>query len=235
MRDVLSSRSGCPTRHAALRRPKRRSLWKVTPSSCNLSLSGHTMSVEDATHGLQADLDDIRRWRSGDSEAYRRLVERHQRQVSAIMWRFSRDPDTHQDLVQDVFVEAYESLPTYRGKAPFAHWLARIATRVGYRYWKRQKRERAIRAAPLEEWHRVAEESVAEMSPERAAEVVHRLLEQLPPRDRLVLTMRYLEQHSVEKTSKLTGWSQTMVKVQTWRARQKLRKLLEKAREEAGQ
>jgi len=194
------------------------------------------MKAKDSTHyGAQADMQDIRRCQHGDAEAYRRLVERHQQQVSAIMWRFSRDPDTHQDLVQDAFVEAYQNLHTYRGDAPFAHWLARIATRVGFRHWNRQKRERAIRTVPLEEWHQIAEPDIEEMPAQEAAQLVHQLLALLPPRDRLVLTLRYLDGHNVEETAHLTGWSQSMVKVQTWRARKKLRKLLEKARQEAGQ
>src|SRR5512146_2070442 len=80
-----------------------------------------------------SDVDDIRLARQGDSDAYRRLVERHQNQVARILWRFSRDRLVHEELVQDVFVEAYMSLGGYNGKAPFDHWLACIATRVGYR------------------------------------------------------------------------------------------------------
>jgi len=180
------------------------------------------------------DLQDISRCLAGEGDAYRRLVERYQQHVAAIMWRFSRDPDTHEDLVQDVFVQAYASLPSYRGDAPFPHWLARLATRVGYRYWKRQKRELHQQSLGLQEWHRQPEASLEETEPARAADLVHRLLAQLPPRDRLVLTMRYLEGYSVEKTSELTGWSRTMVKVQTWRAKNKLRRLLEKARQQEG-
>ena len=62
--------------------------------------------------------------RDGDPEAYRRLIERHQDHVARILWRFSRDRRTHEELVQDVFVEAYLSLGNYRGKAPFEHWLS---------------------------------------------------------------------------------------------------------------
>jgi len=206
---------------------------KALSLSCNLLAGARTMGTKDSIHGLP-DLEDIGRSRAGEGEAYRRLVERHQQHVSAIVWRFSRDPDTHEDLVQEVFIEAYESLPTYRGDAPFANWLARIATRVGYRYWKRQKREHSLRTVPLEEWHQITDESVEQTPPEAAAELVHGLLGQLPPRDRLVLTMRYLEGHSVQRTSQLTGWSQSMVKVQTWRAIRKLRRLLEQARKETG-
>ncbi len=85
---------------------------------------------------LAAELEDVRLSRRGDSDAYTRLIKQHQSHVSRILWRFSRDPLVHEELVQDVFVEAYLSLGSYREKAPFDHWLSRIATRIGYRYWK---------------------------------------------------------------------------------------------------
>jgi hypothetical protein len=75
------------------------------------------------------DIEDVRASRQGDPDAYRRLIERHQRRIGKIMWRFSRDPLVHEELVQDVFVNTYLSLETYREKAPFEHWLIRIATR----------------------------------------------------------------------------------------------------------
>jgi RNA polymerase sigma-70 factor (ECF subfamily) len=64
---------------------------------------------------------------------------------------------------------------------------------------------------------------------DHAAELLHRLLAQMPPRDRLVLTLRYLDQCDVAETAQRTGWTRTMVKVQTLRARNKLRKLLEQS------
>ncbi len=133
--------------------------------------------------------------------------------------------------MQDAFVEAYQSLRTYRAKAPFPRWLGQIARRVGYRHWKREKREGAIQTVPLEEWGVALEQADDTGEPSEAAELLYQLLEQLPPRDRLVLTLRYIEDESVEGTAEATGWSKTMVKVQAWRARSKLRKLFEKARQ----
>ncbi len=174
--------------------------------------------------GESADLLDLRRCLGGDGEAYRAIVERHQAMVARLMWRFSRDPEAHEELVQEVFVAAYESLPRFRATGPFAHWLARIATRVGYAYWKRQKRDRRTELVAPEDLETVAagepEESIDYA---RAAELLHRLLATLRPRDRLVLTLRYVEGRSVEETAALTGWSETMVKVQALRARAKLR------------
>jgi len=181
----------------------------------------------------QADLEDIQICRRGDGEAYRRLVERHQQRIAAMMWRFSRDPQTHEELVQDVFVEAYMSLATYRARAPFAHGLARIATRVGYRFWKQRARERSIVA--LDECDELSPEPADRIEASQAGELLHRLLDRLPPRDRLVLTLRYVQDHSVAEVARLTGWSRTMVKVQTWRARKKLNNLLEQAWREENQ
>lgn len=176
---------------------------------------------------------DVRRCLDGDGDAFRGLIQRHQARVSRMMWRFSRDPDVHEELVGDVFVEAFRSLRGFRATAPFEHWLARIATRVGYRHWKRRKREGRIQTVPLEEWDGVPSPSPEELEPAEAAEILHTLLAELPPRDRLVITLRYVENHSVATTAQLTGWSKAMVKVQAHRARAKLRRLFAQARQEA--
>lgn len=180
-----------------------------------------------ADAGAAADLQTIRRVVGGDGNAYRALIERHQKRVSGMMWRFSRDREAHEELVQEVFVQAYESLPNYRAQAPFEHWLARIATRVGYRHWKREKRR--PETVPIEEWRDLPDEAVQDLAPEEAGAKLHALLSLLPPRDRLVLSLRYVDERSVEETAALTGWSETMVKVQAWRARRKLKALYERA------
>lgn len=177
------------------------------------------------------DWNDVKRTRRGDSEAYRRLIERHQDRVARMLWRFSRDRRVHEELVQDVFVEAYLSLRGYDGKAPLAHWLARIATRVGYRYWKEKARRRGMAAFDLQEWDEAVGAALATDAPEpdQAGELLHQLLAQMAPRDRLVLTLRYLEQCDIVETARRTGWTKTMVKVQTLRARNRLRKLVEQS------
>jgi len=180
---------------------------------------------------MDADQQEVRRCLDGDSDAYARIVERHQSRVSSMMWRFTRQPVDHAELVQDVFVEVYRSLHRYKGRAPFEHWLSRIATRTGYRYWKRRQRDEVL--IPIEEWDSAITWDPAELDPDQASENLFRLLASLPPRDRLVLTLRYFEDLDVAETAGRTGWSETMVKVQTHRARGKLKTLLEQsAREE---
>lgn len=175
-----------------------------------------------------ADLRDVAASLGGDGEAYARLVRRHQEAIAATMWRFTRDPVRWEELVQDVFVEAYVSLPGYRGRAPLLHWLRKIATRVGYRFWRMRARRPEHRPVSMAQWDAVAARDSSEVDAAEAAEVVHAVLERLAPRDRLVLTLIYLEGCSVAEAAQQAGWTQTMVKVQAHRARKRLRRLLEK-------
>jgi RNA polymerase sigma-70 factor (ECF subfamily) len=174
-----------------------------------------------------ADQQDVAASLRGDGRAYERLVRRHQQQIAARMWRFTRDRTDLEELVHDVFVEAYTGLGGYKGRGPFAHWLNRIATRVGYRFWKRRKRQ-ARQTVPLRDWDGPAPAAGAgPLETAQAGQLVHELLDRLGPRDRLVLTLMYLEEMTVNEIAEQVGWSATMVKVQAYRARKKLRALLD--------
>lgn len=196
-------------------------------------------AVEVALHDLGStevrpleslDADEIRLALGGDSSAFGRLVDRHQAGIAAYLWRFSRELPVHDELVQDVFVEAWRSLRGFRGDGPLAHWLKQIATRVGYRYWRRRERERRSVQLSGDCWPELPAATVEPDAARDAAATVHRLLERLPRRDRLVLTLLYLEENTVAEAALLTGWSATMVKVQAYRARRKLKRLLEEKR-----
>lgn len=178
------------------------------------------------TEVSSADTADIDASLAGDEDAYARLVARYEGIISTQMWRFTRDALSHEELVQEVFVEAYLSLAGFRGRAPFEHWLRKIATRVGYRYWRRQSRERDRRTA-LQEWQRVAETPGPDRTPSMAAESLYRLLEQLPRKDRLILTLFYFEECDTREIAERMGWTRTLVKVRAHRARKKLRAMLE--------
>lgn len=172
---------------------------------------------------------DVQAALDGDQQAYRRLVERYQQPIAELLWRFCRQTIIHEELVHDTFVEAYFSLRTYEQKAPLLHWLRRIATRVGYKYWKKREQNRQQHPfsigspGELEQVREPPDEAAA------AAERLAGLLDQLAPRDRLVLTLLYWEGCSVAEAAGLTGWTEALVKVQAHRARKRLRKLLDEA------
>lgn len=175
------------------------------------------------------DWEDINASLRGDEAAYARIVRRYEAALVQQMSHYAERRDDLRELVQQVFVEAYRSLARYRPQAPFLHWLRRIASRVGYRYWKVRKRERE-RTIPLEEWHEHLMAVPPEtQDPSEAAECLQQLLARLSPKDRVVLTLMYFEECDVRMIAERMGWSQTLVKVRAFRARQRLRTMLEEA------
>lgn len=185
---------------------------------------GNVMTDANQEAGAE-DLADVRSALAGDDEAYARIVRRYQPLLFRQMHRFTRDRAVLDELVQEAFVEAWFSLKSYRAKAPFLHWLRRIATRVGYRYWKQLERRRRLDSAAREQAQ--AAPANPDAAPDDAGEVVFAYLERLPPPDRLVLTLSYLDECSTKEIADRTGWSPTLVRVRAHRARQRLKRILE--------
>lgn len=171
----------------------------------------------------EEDLRDIALARQGDGEAYARLVRRYERAIQVQMMRFSRDPAIARELVQDVFVEAYLSLHTFKGQAPFLHWLRRVATFTGYRHWSREARGRRWET-PLDT---VAPVPAAEQSPTDAGDLLFEILSHLPVKDRLVLSLFYFDELSAQEIAAQTGWTEVLVRVRLHRSRNRLKKLIE--------
>ena len=162
---------------------------------------------------------DLAAARGGDAEAFARLMDAHRAAVGRILWRFTRDRGDWEALVQDTFVEMHRSLDRYRADAPLAHWLARIATRVGYASWRRRRRERTRRAVLLGDGRAATRDAI---DPAMAAEIVHGLLARLRPDDRLVLTLVHLECLSLDAAADRAGWSRSGMKMRVLRARRRL-------------
>ncbi len=175
----------------------------------------------------EEDRRDIHQSLVGDEEAYARIIERYQPKIAAQMWRFSRDAAVVEELVQEAFVEAYLSLGKFKGRAPLLHWLRKIATRVGYRYWRKKSREQNRREVLAQRGQELV--PPAHASPSEAGEYLHVLLAQLPAEDRLVLTLHYFEACDTREIAERMGWTRSLVKVRAHRARKKLRRLLEEA------
>ncbi len=197
-------------------------------STQEIADAGAKVAEEPAREDHARELAEIAAAVAGDQAAYARLVERYQQALADWMWRFTRDRGQLEELVHDTFVEAYFSLKSYRQAGPLLHWLRKIATRVGYKFWKQESKRRQTKELSADDWQDLRQASGASAIEADTKELVHRALAQLPPRDRLVLTLMYIDDLPTEQVAELTGWSRVMVKVQAFRARAKLKKLLDK-------
>jgi RNA polymerase sigma-70 factor (ECF subfamily) len=171
---------------------------------------------------------------NGDTASFEPLIARYQARVFGTARRYARRESEVEDIVQEVFIKAFQRLRSYRGEAPFEHWLMRLAVRTCYDFLRVHQRSRETILSELTtEEHSWLERCVQDSAPTApddagAHELVQRALEMLPPPARLVLTLLEIEERSVKEIAELTGWSVPLVKVRAFRARKEMRKIVEK-------
>jgi len=177
--------------------------------------------------------------RRGDQGAARLLVEALFPLVLKIVRAHLPRRTAEEDLAQEVFLKMFTRLDQYRGLMPFPHWVSRIAVTTCIDQLRHQKRRPELRWADLSETEAEvldatlsASDGARDTDALAARELVARLVEQLDPKDRLVIQMLDLEQKSVAEIAEATGFGQSAIKVRAFRARRKLRILFEKLDQE---
>ena len=176
----------------------------------------------------------VRRIRQGETERFAELIDRYQRHVGRIVGR--RVPaDRVPELIHEVFVKAYVNLAQFSDSVPFEHWLAGIAVRTCYDFWRERAREDVPVSALSEDHQRWIEQTLSSQSDrqfrdqtakQEAADVLEWALRQLSPENRAVLTLVHLDGYSVREAAQLLGWTLVNVKVRAYRARKAMRALL---------
>lgn len=169
---------------------------------------------------------------SGDSASFEPLVLKYSPRVFATARRYARRESEIEDIVQEVWLKAFDKLKGFRGEAPFEHWLMRLAVRTCYDFLRAHQRNRESSfseiSEPEEDWLErfvAAPESASEEA-DAAKTLVTKVLEKLSPPARLVITLLEIEDRSVKEISEITGWSVPLVKVRAFRARAEMRKIL---------
>jgi len=171
---------------------------------------------------------------AGDSASFEPLVIKYQPRIFAMARRYTNTEEEARDLVQEIFLKAYQKLSSFKSRAPFEHWLMRLAIRTCYDTLRNQKRKKEITFSDLAENEQTWLERFVTTPDSNAYNVqaaqtlVNKILEQLSPNARLVITLLEIEDKSVKEVSKLTGWPETLVKVRAFRARAEMRKILSK-------
>lgn len=168
----------------------------------------------------------------GDAASFEPLVKKYQPRVFATARRYARRESEVEDIVQEVFIKAYQKLESFRGDAPFEHWLMTLAVRTCYDFLRSHQRNRETIFTELSQtesdWLErfVADPSDASENAEAAKQLIDRVLSQLSPAARMIITLQEIEERSVKEIAALTGWSLPLVKVRAFRARAEMRKIL---------
>lgn len=162
---------------------------------------------------------------TGEPAATRELFRRHQRRVHASLYRVlgtNRDMD---DLLQEAFLQVFQSLRGWRAEASLATWIDRVSVRVAYRYLSRRGRMVPTEALNDDDAFPSATESGSLARRQLARDGVKRLyavLDDLSPAARLAFTLHEIDGRPLAEVAELVGSSVTATKLRVWRARKKI-------------
>jgi RNA polymerase sigma-70 factor (ECF subfamily) len=178
----------------------------------------------------------VQRAQEGDEGAFEEIVRLFSPRIFRVVGKFFRDRSQVEDIAQEVFLKAFTQLKNYEGRGSFEGWLTRIATNLCLNELRTRKRHPESLVSELSDeeggWLEEQYSGIStEASPERAlivSDLAEKLLGSLSADDRVALTMIDGEGMSIKEVADITGWSLSKVKVQAFRARRKLRKLVEK-------
>jgi RNA polymerase sigma-70 factor (ECF subfamily) len=179
----------------------------------------------------------VSRARTGDSDAYRVLVERHSRSLFRLAFRMTGNQQDAEDVVQESFMRAYKQLAKFDERASFGTWLYRIAANCSLDLVRSRKR-RSEHLAPQEATGSEMDDPVTllpspDPTPERMAlssevrERVETAMQELSATERTAFVLRHFEGMCMEEVSRVLDCQPGAAKHSVFRAVQKLRRALE--------
>src|SRR6266403_2618382 len=178
--------------------------------------------------------DSLRRIEQGDEIAARELLRHFHPFVLKIVRANLPRRLSEEDLVQMIFIKIFHKLNQYTARMPLEHWISRIAVNTCLNALKAEKIRPEWRVGDFSEEIAAGIEKLAATEVDTATnddfdlakKLVTELIAQLSPEDRLVITLLHLEEKSVEEIHALTGWSRSAIKVRAFRARARMKKML---------
>lgn len=158
----------------------------------------------------------VARAREGDTRAFEDLYRAHHRRIYALALRMTGDVGRAEEVTQEAFVQAWESLPGFRGESSFGTWLHGLTVHVALRH-ERTERRREARIETTDDLSAYAAE-VRRALPETSI-ALERAVAALPDGARRVLVLHDIEGYRYEEIARLLGIALGTVKAQLHRAR----------------
>ena len=172
----------------------------------------------------------VRRCMRGDDDAYRLLVQRHERPVYHIIWRMVANTEDARDLTQETFVKVFRALDQFDQNRTFSYWINKIAANQAIDFLrKRRLRTVSIDVDPDDDERRPPILRDGAPLPDRlleqhkTREYLGRLVERLAPHYRVVVHLRHHQQRSYEEIAEMLDLPLGTVKARLHRAHHQLR------------
>ena len=183
------------------------------------------------------DFELARRSNSGDEDAFAEIVRRYSPRVFRFANRFFKQSSLVEEMAQEIFLKAFTQLGKFEGRGSLEGWLTRITVNTCINSLRSSKRETEATVLSLTEtetdWLEQKMSSAATIQYQAdeekmiATDLVNRVLETMSPNDRTALTLLDGEGHSIKEIAEMTGWTESKVKIQAFRARRRMREAME--------
>jgi RNA polymerase sigma factor (sigma-70 family) len=166
----------------------------------------------------------IEKIRNKEISAYSFLVDKHKDMVFSIALKILRSREDAEELAQDVFVKAYQSLDTFKGESKFSTWLYRIVYNAAISKTRKKKIETVVLDYNLVDNYSTDEikENINRLGYDEQKRIVDQILKELSPEESVMITLFYFKENSTEEISEIMGMTQSNVKVKLHRLRKKL-------------
>ncbi len=166
------------------------------------------------------DLYYIRQVLRGEVDAFAHIVRQYNRMVFTVVNRVVQRREEAEDITQEIFVKVFQTLDKFREESEFSTWLYRVAYNTAISELRRRKN---LRLAYEENYDNIPDENILDvvddLSIEQQLVYLDDILDKMPSDDALLITMFYLNGHSVKEIGEIVGQSVGNIKVRLHRIR----------------
>lgn len=177
------------------------------------------------------DLTLVKRVLSNEPGSFDELVRQYQKLVWHIISRLVQNQEDTLELSQEVFLQVYCKLGQYKGQSRLATWIGRIAYHFAVRFLQKQGRAIDESDAEVDEETKLEEEQAEFIQQHQLRTQILKAMEQLPLIQQTIVSLYHLEEMTLLEISQVCDLPQGTIKSHLYRARKRLKQLLQSKRE----
>ena len=170
----------------------------------------------------------------GEQDAFALLFDVHSDKVYSIALRYAGDEAVAMDIAQDTFLKLLSHIGQFRSDAKFDTWLYRLVVNSCLEHQRRKRKLRPILDGLLDAMFAVQDTVLHELLRQERQDAVHKVVGKLPPDQRIVVILRYMEELAYEDIADIVGCSVGTVSSRLNRAHKVLERRLSHLRRQGG-
>jgi RNA polymerase sigma-70 factor (ECF subfamily) len=198
------------------------------------------LSLEIKGVKLKSEREIVQKILSGDLNSFQKLVEKYQKLVVHVVFRFVSVKEDREEICQEVFIKVYQNLSGFKFQSKLSTWIGKIAYTTTINYLRKHKvlkqSDQKLSGGkgygddeiddPINSARSEYLSPLQEIEKQDMAEIVQQKIKLLPPPYQTIITLYHLDQMSYQEISEIMDLPEGTVKSYLFRGRKKLKDLL---------